>query len=327
MMGIILKILSVLGILLLVLLLLALAALLLVLFFPVVYRIEGRREPAAAGQEESFAMAASVKADWLFGMLRLRYAYPDPGKVTLKLLWMTLLDSSTEKGSVEKASMEKAESLGNEEEHGPEETIPEEASRQEPAKEGNSSFAAGSNGSPGDDSQGNASHGTRDLGQEDENAAGGEKFSKFDKIKYTFQKIYVKIKKMWENISFYVRLLQEEDTKALFGHACTRLGRILKCIRPRRLKADVLFGTGAPDTTGYLTGFYAALSYGMLLPALGNSKHYSINITPDFERAILQGWIYAAGHITIAKAVWQALLLVKDRKLHRLLHKLKAHRK
>ncbi|MDE6700476.1 MAG: DUF2953 domain-containing protein, partial [Acetatifactor sp.] len=92
-----------------------------------------------------------------------------------------------------------------------------------------------------------------------------------------------------------------------------RLGRILKSIRPRKLRADIRFGTGSPDTTGYAFGIY-----GMFCSWLGKQ----VVLTPDFERAVLVGELDAAGHITVFKLLWHGLILVTDRRIRALMDKL-----
>ena len=107
--------------------------------------------------------------------------------------------------------------------------------------------------------------------------------------------------------------MSEEETKGLFKHASMRLGKILKSIRPRKFRADIRFGAASPDTTGYVCA-----AYGMICCHLG--KH--VNFTPDFEQEILQGDLYAAGHITVFKLLWNGLMLVRDKRLWQLKDKL-----
>ena len=99
MLGILLKILSILGICLLILFCLAVLVILLVLFFPVCYRLRGEREPEKT--------ACRVKISWLFGFIRAEYQYPEPGDFQIKLLWHKLYpkpeDSETEDDKPESA--------------------------------------------------------------------------------------------------------------------------------------------------------------------------------------------------------------------------------
>lgn len=79
MLTILFKILGILGILLLVLLGIALTVILLVLFFPLCYK--------ASGQKSADEMRFSVKVRWLFGLVRIFYDYPQPGKLLTKVLF------------------------------------------------------------------------------------------------------------------------------------------------------------------------------------------------------------------------------------------------
>ena len=89
MLTILFKILGILGILLLVLLGIALTVILLVLFFPLCYK--------ASGQKSADEMRFSVKVRWLFGLVRIFYDYPQPGKLLTKVLFFTVYDSSDER--------------------------------------------------------------------------------------------------------------------------------------------------------------------------------------------------------------------------------------
>lgn len=302
MLDILLQILSVLGILLLVLLGLLMAVVLLVLFFPVTYCADGKKSP-----EE---LVLRAKANWLFGLLRVRYSYPEPGTVTVKLLWFTLY--KFEKGPAKPKTVLVKE---------------DKVTVQETEKEGRQGKSGETSGEDSKETAEKTSGETsKEIAEEtlkepsgetaeDTSESKGSLFSrKIAKLKYTISETYDKIKKIWKNISYYAELLREEETRLLFSHAKLRLWRILKSIRPRKLRADILFGTGAPDITGYAFGVYAALS-----PALG--PH--VAVTPDFEKTVFQGEFEAAGHIMAAVLLWHALRVILDRRLWRLLDKLK----
>lgn len=316
----ILRILSIIGILLLVLLGMALLALLLVLFWPVTYRIKGEK-----GSEK---LVVAARADWLFGLIRIRYLYPEPGSVVVKLLWKTLADTGRQKKTSEE-SREAGTAEGSVQKENAE---PED--KPVPAGDGTSAEAAEPEGS---ESEGNEAEGgvESEGGTESEGRAEAEEttaadpssseskpFSrvseKIQKIKYTILKIYDKIKEIWANITYYTALLQEEDTLLLWKHVKLRLGKILRNIRPRHIRANVLFGTGAPDTTGYVFGIY-----GMLLPVLGKD----VCVTPDFDRTVLEGTVDVSGHITLWTLAWNALKLLLDKKLKLFIKKMKAGRK
>ena len=312
MLNIILQILSVIGILLLVLLILALVLILLVLFFPITYKFQG------AKQEE---ISLKARANWLFGVLRVRYTYPQSGKLTVKLLWFTLYETAIpggekkdeaaneDSGDVTAGHKQKGKKIAKESTQAVSEptekdeltTNPQTAENVLPETETNEQVAV-----------------TGMVDEEDADTGRNKILKKIEEIKYTIGNICDKIKEVWENIHYYAEVLQDEQTKQLFHHVCLRLGNILKSIRPRHLKADILYGTGSPDTTGYVYG-----GYGMLSAFLGPQ----FIVTPDFEQAVLKGELQFAGHITVWVLLINALKLLLDKKLHLFIKKIKAGKK
>ncbi len=321
------SILRVLGIILLVLLGILLVILLLVLFMPIIYRAEG---------EKQNKLLASAKVRWLFGLLRAEFIYPEPGSLVVKVLFFKVFDSGAESSQNKKndsesahggtddiksrdidnsAEAENAAAAGTEADTGKSEAsdTPEVmAISGDPAKKENT-FVSPQNDDDWINQEAVRAH--EAAWQEVERKLRGEKAeSKFDKFKYTFHNTCDKIKEAWKNITYYKNILSENETRLLLDHVMLRIGKILKSIRPRKLSADLLFGTGSPDTTGYILGVY-----GMLSPFIGGN----VILTPDFEAKILKGSFGVAGHITIARILWQGLLLVLDRNLWHFIDRIK----
>lgn len=115
-------------------------------------------------------------------------------------------------------------------------------------------------------------------------------------------------------ISYYMDILQRENTKQFLSHLVNRLLRILKSIRPKVLKINGEFGFDTPDTTGKIYGFYC-----MLMPFLG--KH--VHLVPNFEEAILDGNFYCKGRITIFVILLNVCRILMDKRLRPLLKSLK----
>lgn len=330
MMSIAIKILSILDILFLCLLGLVLLVLLLVLFFPIQYRVTGRKN------EKNINL--SVRVSWLFCLLRILFDFPDPGNILVKVLPITVFDSGKlfGEGTKEDDENDKKESKNRADKRERFENQPKKETSGEGFEKGESSGNADKIGETSTDQTGqetgfqqekndqSGQSNTPSQEQNDQDSQGDVLkkkegfFKKFEKIKYTIRNIYDKIKNVWENISYYIELLREEETKQLFHHAMFRIGKILKSIRPRKIRGNILFGTGAPDTTGYAYGVY-----GMLSPFIGNK----LIVTPDFTQTILGGDIYVAGHITIFTILLNGLKLLLDRKLRRFIKKMKAGRK
>ena len=301
MLTILFKILSILGILLLILLGIALVIILLVLFFPVCYKVSGKKTA-----EE---MLFDAKMKWLFGLVRVTYSYPVPGKLLTKVLFFTVYDSSEK---------EKKSAPGEDTHTAPKKDLTEEA--QETSRTSVSSDAS----EPSDTSVTSGQTllpSDTDMAKTDpatDTEASGKIAGFFEKIRYTIRKICDKIKYILENISFYRELWNDPDTKGLLQHVGKRIGHILKRLRPRKLKMNARIGTGSPDTTGYLYGIY-----GMILPKLGKG----VCITPDFEQAILEGDLKASGHFTIACVLFHSARLLLDKRLQQLKLKIRTFQK
>jgi hypothetical protein len=243
MLGVLLKILSLAGICLLAVTGVLLLLVLLVLFFPVTYR--------ADCDKKGSQFRAAAKVSWLFGFVRLRFSYPAPGSLRVKLLMFTLYDSSkkkepkqasAEKKRKEKKQAPKTEEASNKTEAGQEQ--PEEAQKEQPSQQ---------------------------------TKAAPENAGKIAKIKYTIRRFCDKIKKIRDNITYYTELLRDDSTKEAFSAVCLRIAKMLRHMLPHRRRADILYGTGSPDTTGYLYGVY-----GMFCAALGPK----VKVTPDFEQTV-----------------------------------------
>lgn len=291
MLAVILKLFSILGIVLLFALGILLLLLLLVLFMPIVYRIKASKDAAT--------VEAAIRIWWLFGLVKAIFLYPAPGTIVLKVLGFTIYDSGklAAKNTKEQADKGKAKNGAT--------TTKEEITDKVLEESGNTEQTAQAKEKA---SQKTTVSGKRSFTE--------KLFAKYEKIKYTWKQIYDKIKHILENLAFYKHLLQDEDTKLLVSHASKRMSKILKSIRPRRLRANVLFGTGSPDTTGYAFGLYS-----MLTPKLG--KH--VILTPDFSQQILEGKLYAAGHLTVFHILWHFLSILFDKRLALLKQRLDAH--
>ena len=123
-----------------------------------------------------------------------------------------------------------------------------------------------------------------------------------------------KVQETCEKITYYLNVLQETDTKDLILNCFGVTGKILKSIRPRKLKVEAVIGFDSPDTTGKIYGLLC-----MLYPYYGNDIH----ITPDFENKIMEGKLLVSGRIYICVLLWNALRILLNRKLFKVIHKFK----
>ena len=225
MLDMILQVLSIFGIILLVLLALFLTIIILVLFFPVSYRVSGGKGEAG--------IRCLVRIRWLLGILRIRYQYPEPGNLSIKVLCFTLYDTSFSRnnsGDEEPAVRDKSKNKKKDKRAKKDKTAKiEKRKKANKLKKNNKKGVQ----TEREDTFGNVENRREELKQntQEEQVAYGERaeectyaenenggntpkenkiFLKFKKIKYTICRMYDKMKKIWKNISYYMELLREE---------------------------------------------------------------------------------------------------------------------
>lgn len=293
---IILQILAVLGIILLCLLGLVILLLLLMLFVPVRYKLKGSRT------EDD--MQADIRVTWLLHVLSVVFSYPKPGVITVRVFGIKLYPRKTKPPKETKlpANAEKEQTVQAE-------TAPKTDSTLETDKKTDT------------EKTDTKETDTEETGQAEKNsspqqskAPQKEKQGFFHKMRYTFQSVYDKIKRLIENYEYYRDILLAKENQLLYGRCKKRLFRVLKSICPKTIQGNLLMGTGEPDTTGYVLAIY-----GMLLPILGNHIH----IEPDFDRAVLTGRLFVKGRITLFVLLWNAAGIFFDKQLHALIKGLK----
>lgn len=222
---------------------------------------------------------------WLLGLVRGTFTYPEGGRLRIKALWLTIYDSGGKRKSEE--STEEQEPQTEEksrEEQKPQESQPVEKDQEEQKPQ---------------ESQ------PEEKSPEKQNAADREQTPQSQKIS-----------DLKEKLQFYLGIVRDEDNQALVKYALDRLGSVIKSIRPRYLRAEAVAGLGEPDLTGYAYGIYWAVK-----PFLG--KKCRVDITPDFERRILEGEVFLRGRITAAVLLYHVCKVLLDKRLRQLLDQLK----
>lgn len=283
-MQIFLQILGIIGIILLCIIGLALVTLALVLFVPLRYKAKVQKDSE---------IAAHIQATWLLRFIKFQYSYPEPGKFIVKICGIKIWENDIEETKVSE----------------PEELRNETESSEQP--EDNREF--------GEDAEKKSSEETEEDKKTEKTVQpkvkekNREKQNIFQKIQYKIKNIYVKIKKILGNLKYYKELLEEKESRLLFDHCKMRIFKMLKHIKPRVIKADILFGTGEPDTTGYVLAIYS-----MFRPFFDGQ----IDLTPDFEQKILEGRLYIKGRITVINLLYNCARIYFDDRLHVLLDKL-----
>lgn len=128
-------------------------------------------------------------------------------------------------------------------------------------------------------------------------------------IKYTAQKIYVTIKKIRENITYYMRLLQKDSTKEAILLCKKQVLRILKNVKPKVFWVNVHLGMeDSPDTLGQILAIW-----GILYPIhKGN-----IAMQAEFDKTVFEGDFLVKGRITLYVYLWAVYLFLFDKNIKR----------
>lgn len=297
--NVVLWLLSFLGITLLVVLGIVVFVLVLVLFVPIHYKGEFTKNPEV--------MQVQVKINWLLHIVRVYVNYEKELLIKAFVLFFKVFDSN-KPAKVKKDKKQKSKNIQTNEENISEESSEEESDTLHEDKDSSQDTSEKSN---------DFSDSTENIDEE------GSKPRQplFTRIRNIIQNIICKcksicdkIKSIVQNINYYIEILKEEETKLVFGRVLGRVLKVLKSIHPRKLNADILVGTGSPDTTGYLMAVA-----GMLYPYLG--KH--VNITPDFDNTIFEGRIQFKGRITVFVIIIHALNIYMDKELRNLVTRFK----
>ena len=328
MLTILLTALTIIGWILLGLLCIFLLIILLVLCWPLGYRLQG--------SVNGTTVRLNIKVHWLANIFRFYFTYPEPGRLIGKFLFFTFFDSGVQKEEKQKKTKAKKKKTGKTIETQQADKKAEDKKAEDTKAEDTKSEDTKSEDTKAEDTKSedtdsiicddnNKLSENNNMQCENDNkeeASDRDSFwkriynyilEKFSKIKYTIHKIYDRIKKILDNYQYYHDLLTDSETKLLYQHTITRALKVFKNIRPRRIAADLEFGTGSPDTTGYAYGIY-----GMISSLLGKN----VIVTANFEEAVLAGTFNITGHITGFVLLVNGLSLFFDRRLRLLIKKL-----
>lgn len=294
-MSAILGILKVIGILLLILLGILLLLIIMILFCPIRYQAAGAKDSAA---EDTPGFTLQVSARWLLGLLRFRYQYPKPGALKVKLLGFTLYDSSKPPKNPKQEQAEKSPQASGENEVPVSETGAD-TQKEAPPKVAKEAFRTANEENPAKAPK----EAPKEAPVEQEKAT----------VKRSLPE---KLKHFYQEFCFYKDFWNARETQELLTKVLNRFKRILRSVLPK-IEADLLIGTGQPDTTGYVMAVY-----GILIPFLGRK----VNITPDFEQPIIEGYFKAKGNICIFTLLRHTLSILFDKNLRIVYKRFKRHK-
>ena len=141
--------------------------------------------------------------------------------------------------------------------------------------------------------------------------------SGFQRIKYTFRRLYDKIRSLNRKKERLSAFLSSEIHQQAFARLVREIRRLLRRLRPDRASIDITFGFDDPARTGYTL---AGVS--LIYPVIGEYT----TLTPDFDHKILKGTAFVKEKIRLVYAVifaWNLFIDKNVRATYRHLRKFK----
>lgn len=276
----------------------------LVLLVCIVFFVPVRYEAAAKFPEDIKSIYAQVKVSWLLHLISGRAVYEN-GELSWKvrIFWKSIANGEDDTGA-EEDEVKKAETLIKEPENKVQETVvlPQKEEHIEiQQKENRETQKKSQKDSAESESEKKDSEKKREPVWE---KILGKLKTIFEKIKYTFNQICDKIKVVLNKKEEVVVFLENKTHRAAFARLKKEMIWLKLFFKPKKLKADLVFGFEDPYNTGQVL---AALS--MIYPFVGEY----MNIRPDFERRVLEGEFYMKGNLRMIHMVILMWKLVWDR--------------
>lgn len=325
-MQLLLTLLRILGILILAVILLVLLVVLLVLLVPIRYQVW-------AESKEENSLYAKVRIHWLLHLISLTAEYREELIYRLKILGITVLDEK-------KAST--AERTGDANEPQPEANDPiipkEPGTKWSPVKPEilkvekkaekdsitDSKTEPQSTVAPDSDTPSTQKKSFSEKAEDiwikvmefisnipEKIAALLEKWADFqENIGERVDALLGKIEELNRKKDRLMRQLQDEQNQFAVKEIFKTLGKLLKHIRPGKLKIKGRLGFDDPAQTGQVFGII-----GMLMPLYG--EH--IQLEAVFDEKIMEGDLYLGGRIRLGTLAWFAIRLVMRREVRRLI--------
>lgn len=110
------------------------------------------------------------------------------------------------------------------------------------------------------------------------------------KFKYRFKTICGTIKRVYKNIKDFKRFICDERTKMALSFAKGEAVKLIRHIKPKKVKGYLVFGFDDPSYTGKTLGLIYMFSR-------GTRKNFQIK--PDFENKVLETDVYVKGRIQV----------------------------
>ena len=137
----------------------------------------------------------------------------------------------------------------------------------------------------------------------------------FNRIRNIFTKLVQAFRKIKDLLAVYTKLRDSGTIARLLQVAGKHGMPIIKHILPRRIRGEVIFGTGDPCSTGEALGAIAAV-----YPFLPKE----LTLIPDFEEAVLEADVTFKGHITIAVILYHVIRLILNKDVKKMMKMIRA---
>lgn len=302
-------ILKIIGIILLAAIAFILLAVLVVLFVPVRYQVSIERI------EEDGAPPISVQGSvfWLLHLINVRFHYPEKPMLRARIALRTIFvypQESTDSATSKKRKKKK--------------TTVSEASRDK-----SPSIAADPGRLPAGQEQQNQAEtdGEEQTGQKksilQKLRSFVERIIEFwnrlkqilSNIQYTIRRLCDKIKDILHNIQYYKEVFESDVFQQSFALCRGELGYALRHLKPTKLKADWIIGTGDPVLNSDILAVY-----GVCYPLVGQN----VRIVADYDAKHIEGTALIKGRIrlfALVRVAWRIYFNKNIRTLIRLLKK------
>lgn len=317
MLGILLGLLKIIGIILLVLLITLIVLVSIVLLVPIRYSAKGH-----LGDEEK---VINANITWLCKLIRVKMDYKHPEKpvLSLKVLWidiMKLMEKKKNSGKPKKIKVPK------ELKQIKKQKTTKEKVNKEPKKKEKYHPAVNLELLEAADAEATEKEAKlkpvekkeeQKVVEKIEECPATEKLSfeeKIEKILFKISNIYDKIMNIMDKAEYYIGIYEDKETQSLLKDSWEVVCKILKSIRPKVFQLEANLGFDSPETTGKVYGYYC-----MAMPWLGDD----ITLEPVFEEKTMDMHFNLKGRIRLLTILINALKIALDKRLKRLIHKLK----
>ena len=125
-------------------------------------------------------------------------------------------------------------------------------------------------------------------------------------------KIWQKLKQTGKNLAHIKEMIYDESNRSAFAHGGREFRYLLRHFGPRKLKADLMFGTDNPARTGQILGAIC------IFPVIYRNE---MQIVPDFEADsfYIKGTFAVKGHIRLIHALCSGIRIWRDKNIRKLI--------